>query len=73
MEEVEVGRVYRHTKSGKLYRVVAMAKHSETLEDLVVYEALYQNPTSQFWVRPTAMFLGEIFLDGASVPRFHKV
>ena len=67
MEEIEVGRVYRHTKSGKLYKIVALAKHSETLEDLVVYEALYENPTSRIWVRPVVMFLGNILLDRKSV------
>lgn len=70
---VEVGRVYRHTKSGKLYKVIALAKHSETLEDLVVYEAMYQNPVSQFWVRPYEEFTGNTIVDYASVPRFHKV
>jgi len=73
MSDVEVGRLYKHTKSGKLYKVIALAKHSETLDDLVVYEALYENPTSQFWVRPIRMFLENIFIDGAQVPRFHKI
>ena len=71
--EVEVGRVYRHTKSARLYKVIALAKHSETLEELVIYEALYYNAESQFWARPIAEFTGNIFLDGASVPRFHQV
>jgi hypothetical protein len=42
---------YRHY-NGKKYRVVGIAKHSETLEDLVVYEALYDNEVSPLWVRP---------------------
>jgi hypothetical protein len=61
---------YQHTKSGKLYKVLGIAKHSETLEDLVVYETLYDNPRSKLWVRPKAMFLEEIELNGQKVPRF---
>ena len=53
---------YKHSKTGKLYNVIGAAKHSETLEDLVVYEALYENKTSKLWVRPKAMFLEEIDL-----------
>lgn len=46
--------IYQHYK-GKHYRVIGTAKHSETLEDLVVYEALY--PTEhKLWVRPASMF-----------------
>lgn len=62
--------IYRHAKSGRLYRVHFMAKHSETLEDLVVYEALYDNPTAKHWVRPAAMFDELVLIDGARVPRF---
>jgi hypothetical protein len=61
---------YRHSKTGKLYRVIGVAKHSETLEELVVYEALYENPLSKLWVRPKSMFLEEVILDGKKVPRF---
>ena len=52
--------IYEHSKTGNLYRVIGIAKHSENLEELVVYEALYDNPTSKFWVRPLTMFLEEI-------------
>lgn len=62
--------VYEHYKSGKKYRVLGVAKHSETLEDLVVYEALYENEMSKRWVRPLEMFLGEVEIDGKKVPRF---
>ncbi len=48
--------IYKHSKSGNLYKVHFVAKHSETLEDMVVYEALYDNPKSRFWVRPVSMF-----------------
>lgn len=60
---------YRHYK-GKQYRVIGIAKHSETLEDLVVYEALYENPTGKLWVRPLKMFSEKIVVDGKKIPRF---
>jgi hypothetical protein len=62
--------IYRHSKKGTKYRVLAIAKHSETLEDLVVYEALYDNPTSKIWVRPLQMFTETVEINGKKVPRF---
>lgn len=59
--------VYRHYK-GKLYQVLEVARHSETLEPLVVYRTLYGN--YDLWVRPYAMFTGEVTVDGVSLPRF---
>lgn len=61
--------IYLHYK-GKKYRVIGVAKHSETLEDLVVYEALYDNEVSKIWVRPLAMFLEEVEVEGKKQPRF---
>ncbi len=63
---------YQHYK-GNYYLVIGVAKHSETLEDLVVYISLYDNPRSQIWVRPKAMFLEEVEVDGKKVPRFKKL
>ncbi|MFH1145906.1 MAG: DUF1653 domain-containing protein [bacterium] len=60
---------YRHYK-GNLYKVIAIAKHSETLEDMVVYETLYDNPVSKLWVRPLTMFTGEVEVNGQKQPRF---
>jgi hypothetical protein len=62
--------IYQHAKTGRLYRVHFLAKHSETLEDLVVYETLYDNPAARFWVRPAAMFEELVEIRGARVPRF---
>jgi hypothetical protein len=62
--------IYQHSKSGKLYRVHFAAKHSETLEDVVVYETLYDNPAAKFWVRPAAMFQELVDVRGERVPRF---
>lgn len=64
---------YRHSKTGNLYRVHYVAKHSETLEDLVVYECLYENPLSTFWVRPLKMFTEMVTIEGKTVPRFVRV
>lgn len=67
----EPGR-YRHY-SGKEYRVIGVGKHSETLEDMVFYEALYENELSQLWARPLAMFIEEVKIEGVQMPRFKKV
>ncbi|MEK7084193.1 MAG: DUF1653 domain-containing protein [Patescibacteria group bacterium] len=64
--------VYEHYK-GNRYEVIGIAKHSETLEDLVVYKPLYKNTTSDLWVRPLKMFLEEVKVDGKNVPRFRFV
>jgi cyclomaltodextrinase / maltogenic alpha-amylase / neopullulanase len=61
---------YRHYKGGE-YRVVGIARHSETLEALVIYEALYGE--GGLWVRPAAMFTETIEFHGRRVPRFARV
>ena len=55
---------------GQKYKVIGTAKHSETLEDLVIYEALYNNKVSRLWVRPKKMFLEKVEIKGKKVPRF---
>ena len=62
-----VGREFVHFK-GKRYRLVAIAKHSETLEPIVVYRALYGE--GGVWVRPFAMFFEDVDRDGYRGPRF---
>lgn len=59
--------IYRHFK-GNLYRVIQVVKHSETLEEFVLYQALYGE--KELWVRPKEMFLEMVEKDGKSVPRF---
>lgn len=66
------GGLYRHYKN-KMYRVVDVVRHSETLEELVLYEALYENESGRLWVRPKQMFLENLVIDGRSVPRFAPV
>lgn len=61
---------YRHYK-GNEYRVVALARHSETLSELVVYEAL--SGERGLWVRPRAMFTETVEIGGQRVPRFARV
>lgn len=69
MSKEIVPGIYKHFKGGQ-YKVIGTAKHSETLEDFVVYEALYENKTSKLWVRPKAMFQESVEVAGKVVPRF---
>lgn len=62
-----VAGVYRHYK-GQPYRVLGTARHSETMEPLVVYQALYGE--RGLWVRPAAMFSEIVEVNGAPVARF---
>ena len=64
--EIKLGK-YKHYK-GKEYKVIGIAKHSETLEDLVVYRALYGN--QDLWIRPLNIFIEEVKIDGKKIPRF---
>lgn len=59
--------IYRHFK-GNLYRLIGIASHSETLEPMVVYQALYGE--KGLWVRPAAMWSETISKDGYCGPRF---
>lgn len=52
MQKIEIGKTYRHYK-GSLYKVTGFAKHSETLEDMIVYSHLN---TGETWVRPYKMW-----------------
>jgi len=66
MTDIAPGR-YRHYK-GRDYTVLGVARHSETLEELVVYRQEYGD--RGLWVRPAAMFAETIEVDGRTVPRF---
>jgi hypothetical protein len=74
MEELKLG-IYKHFK-GKLYEVIALARHSETREEMVVYKALYVHEEfgkDTVWVRPLKMFIEHVERDGYSGPRFAYV
>lgn len=66
MDAVKPG-CYRHFK-GKEYRVILMARNSETEEEMVVYQALYGE--FGYWVRPLSMWNETVMADGKTVPRF---
>lgn len=68
MSELVLGGIYRHYK-GKLYRVLYIARHSETEEQLVIYQALYGD--YGIWARPFSMFMEDVQMpDGTWMPRF---
>ncbi len=69
MAEIQPGR-YRHYK-GNEYTVVGVARHSETLEELVVYRQEYGE--RGLWVRPAAMFVETVEVEGRTVPRFRRL
>jgi len=66
MQEIKLGE-YEHFK-GKHYKVLGVAKHSETLEEYVVYQALYGE--QDLWIRPVHMFIEMVERDGQTFPRF---
>ncbi len=61
--------IYRHYKGNK-YEVTGIAKHSETLEEMVVYKALYGS--GEMWVRPLYMWDEDVEYNGKTVKRFQK-
>ena len=70
-EKIKLGK-YEHFK-GKPYEVVGVARHSETLEELVVYKALYDSKDfgkNSLWVRPKEMFFENVTIKGKEIPRF---
>ena len=66
---METGK-YRHFK-GNEYEVLYIARHSETMEEMVVYRSLYGE--HGVWVRPKEMFFEEITRDGKTIKRFEKI
>ena len=65
---IKLGR-YKHYK-GNEYEVIGVAKHSETLEELVIYKTL---DVEQIWARPLKMFTEEVEVEGKKIPRFEYV
>ena len=74
MDELKLGK-YQHFK-GNLYEVIGVARHSETLEELVVYKALYDSEEfglNSLWVRPKTMFMENVAVKGKEIPRFKYI
>jgi hypothetical protein len=69
MPDIRPGR-YRHYK-GNEYTVLGVARHSETLAEVVVYRQEYGD--RGLWVRPAAMFAETVIVDGKPVPRFAPI
>ncbi|MBE5738391.1 MAG: DUF1653 domain-containing protein [Clostridiales bacterium] len=69
MIDIEIGALYRHFK-GNTYRVIAVAKHTENMEDMIVYSP--ENDNSLVWVRPMSMW-NEIVDKDTNKKRFEKV
>lgn len=67
---VRSGEIYRHFK-GTVYEVMAVGRHSETLEQYVVYRAL--SGDGEVWIRPLAMFTEQIPQGDTLAPRFQKI
>ena len=72
MNNIKLG-IYKHFKNEKEYRVLGIAKYSETMEDMVLYKPLYDGSPAKLWVRPFAMFFEEVFHEGIKQPRFQFV
>lgn len=67
---IEIGGIYKHYK-GQFYKVLHLARLSEGLEEVVVYQALYKD--FDIWVRPKKMFLESVTQEGVQKPRFEKI
>ena len=66
---------YKHYK-GKEYIVIGLARHSETLEEFIVYQACYKSPEfgeNAIWVRPKNMFFETVEINGEKIPRFEYI
>ena len=68
--EIKIDKKYRHFK-GNEYQVLHLARHSETMELMVVYRALYDD--YGIWVRPLDMFLEQVEINGHYINRFEEL
>lgn len=66
-----IGSVYEHYYKGLRYKILAVARHSETLEEMVVYQSLYGE--GDVWVRPLSLFLENVTVNGNLQPRFKQI
>lgn len=68
--DIKINGIYRHYKGNK-YKVIAIGRHSDSLEQLVVYQALYGN--NEIWCRPISMWNDDINFDGKIQKRFQII
>jgi len=71
MKDIKLGK-YKHYK-GNQYEVIAIGKHTETVEDLVVYKSLLDDEkfgNNAIWIRPKKMFLENVIVNNTETPRF---
>jgi len=64
---IHIGSEYQHYKGGR-YKVIGIGNHSESMDELVIYQALYDD--NRIWARPLEMFKEEVEYEGKIVPRF---
>lgn len=69
MHEIQIG-IYQHYK-GNTYKILYVAKHSETLEDMVIYQDV--NAPDKIWARPATMWNDDVEIDGKTVKRFEPM
>ena len=69
MQKITVGKIYKHYK-GNVYKIIAFAKHSETCEDMIVYQNVDKG---DIWTRPKSMWNEEVEVDGKKVLRFSLI
>jgi hypothetical protein len=71
--ELHIGGIYHHYKNkDKHYKIIGIGKSTETEEEMVIYEPLYETET-KYWLRPLTMFMSTVEVDGATIPRFSEV
>lgn len=74
--KAEVGKRYQHYKNKEIYVVLLIARHSETLAELVVYQGEYASKefgVNPIWARPRELFESIVSYEGVAVPRFTLV
>ncbi len=71
-----MGEKYRHFKTKNIYEIIAIGKHSETLEEMVVYKGLYNSEefgNNPIWIRPIKIFEEKVIANGKEVKRFELI
>lgn len=75
-EGIKIGSKYKHYKNGKIYKIIAVGRHSETLEKVVIYQGLYESTNfgkNPVWVRPYSLFVSKIIYNNKEIERFKLI